>query len=112
MNNTPRDVFALLFGYKGAIPRSHYWLGLLLAVGMTAAIIIFTLIATYPLDRELQLNITAAIGAVSWTYMVMMLAVKRLGDLGVGPFWALLLLIPYARWFYLIALGCVGPKQK
>lgn len=120
---------ALFTSFDGRIPRSQWWLGIVLLI--VAEIVVMTVIAMYwgagvvitetsgPDQYELYMRqFTGPVGLVNLLFLWPTFAIyaKRWHDRDKSGWWTLITLIPLIGWIWMIVeLGCLrgtdGPNR-
>ena len=111
------DFKYILTSYEGRIRRGQFWagIGVLLAVGIVAAII-DGLLGTSIAVGDGQLGIIGLIVSIASIYFALAIYAKRWHDRGKSGWWSLIIFVPFigAIWL-LVELGILegtrGPNQ-
>lgn len=112
MSETAPTLTWLFFGFRGRIARKSYILSVL-----------FLLLPQFIMLGQMVQNSQNSTALVFWflvwittvvatLWSLFALAVKRLHDLGVTGWLALIILFPTINWIFLLALAFVPSKQE
>ena len=114
------NMLHVLFSFQGRIRRLQWWLGSLIAIGITIAVVmvfVFSVFAAYGGSEAVPQEVTPVLGAAVIAFygvliwMQLALSTKRYHDRDKSGWWVLVGIIPFGSIWVLIELGFLDGTQ-
>ncbi|MEM9331303.1 MAG: DUF805 domain-containing protein [Pseudomonadota bacterium] len=110
-NDTPSLAW-LFFSFKGRIARQSYALSIFFLV-LPQIIVVLQIVRNEGNDGALALWVLALLGVVVASFWsILAIVVKRLHDLGVTGWLALLVFFPTINWIFMLVLAVIPSNQQ
>ena len=112
MNNTSPSLSWLFFSFKGRIARQSYALSIFFLI-LPQIIVVLQMVNNHNNENALVVWFLVFVSVAFCTlWSLLALAVKRLHDLSVTGWLALLVFFPTINWIFLLALAFIPSKQE
>jgi uncharacterized membrane protein YhaH (DUF805 family) len=102
-----------LFSFEGRSTRSQYWaINIFCYVGLIASALVCAVFSMSGILGIMSGVVLLVAALIVSTWLVFAVTARRCRDIGISPFFALALLIPYLAMIPFIVFGCLKSEVK